>query len=838
MSAVAAVAFPASSPSDQQGTQLGTLSTSGQQINESSNGVSNSESVRHRIAHDAYEGGTEGSDSENLNVATAAQDENTPGDPPWDGASRISISTARTGSTLLQLSKTVTNTIEKSRRLHRVIALLSTVAILITIIGFFPSFMQYYYTKIAWDQGVQLSNQTSAGQEFDRKTAFYNTCQLNRVSNYVAFLTSTKLCRNVALFLCEYQILTVRKMINNTVEDSACEEALQHPAPTLPFPYMANPVMNKFKRQILEAICTCDCSRNPQTLDPSHDDLNVHVTIPPTDTGALDVVLLFFMVLTAAVIFLLRKRLSIARGVSALFNKNAEDPSPWIFRPGRQTNPPDKIRGAGQGSGISHNAAARRRGINLKDQKKQTLWQAAASGNMNVVQEQLGSGLFPDINKVNSRYGTPLCAACEGGDIRIATILMIRGADVNVSGGRFTVPIQAAAYSGNTTLVQFLLAKGSRVDICGGWSETALQAACERGDVEMVQALLDAGAAVNAGGGSLGFPLQAASARGRVDIASLLIRRGADVNAEGGEYGCALNAAVACGSTELVDLLLKNDALVDLPPGDYGNCVQIALRQGFPALAKSLIEKGANGDVADEQRRTPLIEAAILGDIELVTRLLDGGVDLNIQDEDKWSALHYVALEGKEEIAKLLIEKKANVMLRDKWGAPALHRAAGNGHLAIVELLLNYGADINAKDVLGATALHQAAAIQEPVLRLLLARGADPSIATSMGETALHSAVNANNLSIVRALLDAGSDTSTQDNDQATALFRSVNKGFYQIARELLERGAAANARSSNVLQEAIAKGEISLVALMIDKGASVNAQGYVSWSRIYYLQY
>lgn len=423
------------------------------------------------------------------------------------------------------------------------------------------------------------------------------------------------------------------QMINNTVDSPDCEEALKLPPPTPPFPYIASPMMNKIKRQILEAICECDCKREVPGSQFGSDEPTISVAVRPNDTGALDKILFVFILVTIVAVLILRKRLRIIRKWRDVFEQNVPKVSPWIFRTPRHVNATEKSTDAyaqSSGVGLSPNIA-RRRGIAPREQRRQTIWEAAASGNMNVVQSHLSGGLFTELDKVHPRYGTPLCAACEGGDSRIVTVLLIKGANVNVQGGRFFVPIQAAAYSGTTTIVQFLLAKGADVKVRGGWSGTALQAACERGDAEMVHSILDAGAPVNIGGGSLGFPLQAAASRGALDIASLLIAKGADANEEGGEYGCALNAAVACGAMELIDLLLKHGARVDLPPGDYGNCVQIALRHGYPALARSFVEKGANGDVSDEQRRTPLIEATILGDELLVAKLLEGGVDIDAQ---------------------------------------------------------------------------------------------------------------------------------------------------------------------------------------------------------------
>lgn len=183
MSAVAAAGFPASPSSEGQGIQLGALSTTGQQINESINGFSDGESVRRRVALDAHEGGSHDNDAENLNVVTEVRDEITPDGLPCDDPSRLSISTSRTSSsTLVQLTRQVTNTVEKSKRVHRIVALLSIIAILFTIIEFWPSFGQYWYSKATWDQGVQSANQTTSWQEFNMRNAFYQSCQNNRVS--------------------------------------------------------------------------------------------------------------------------------------------------------------------------------------------------------------------------------------------------------------------------------------------------------------------------------------------------------------------------------------------------------------------------------------------------------------------------------------------------------------------------------------------------------------------------------------------------------------------------------------------------------------------------------
>ena len=476
-----------------------------------------------------------------------------------------------------------------------------------------------------------------------------------------------------------------------------------------------------------------------------------------------------------------------------------------------------------------------------------SIWEAAFNNNMNIVQDQIISGMI-DINKTHKRYGTPLTAACEGGNFKVARILLDQGADINLVGGRYHVPLQAAAYSGNTNLVKLLLQKKASIAITGGWKGTAIQAASEMSNAATVKLLLQAGADPNLGGGSLLSPLQGAASQGKLEILKILLANGAMVNEEGGEYGSALSAATASGSVEAVSLLLQHGANLSAPPSIYGNCVQIAMRQGFPDLARLLVEAGADGNVVDDLNRTPLIEAVRNGDEVLTRALLKSGVDIDKQDADGYTALHYVAPTGQEAIARMLVtEYGAKVNQFDKFRAPPLHRAAPSGHIGMCKLLIDHGANVNTQDALGATALHQACGIQPAVVAFLLNHGADPNIPTSMGETPLHCAVAGNNVEAINSLLASGCNVNAQDNDQGTPLYRAIGRGYYHIAYLLLRHGVDASIRSSSALQEAITNvrtldplpGEESsatisrekilradLVKALLVAGADYNAQG------------
>ena len=60
-------------------------------------------------------------------------------------------------------------------------------------------------------------------------------------------------------------------------------------------------------------------------------------------------------------------------------------------------------------------------------------------------------------HEISPRLGTPLQAACQGGQLEPAKILLKWGADPGIHGGRFKTCLVAAAYSGNSDVVRLLV---------------------------------------------------------------------------------------------------------------------------------------------------------------------------------------------------------------------------------------------------------------------------------------------------------------------------------------------------------------------------------------------
>jgi ankyrin repeat protein len=87
-----------------------------------------------------------------------------------------------------------------------------------------------------------------------------------------------------------------------------------------------------------------------------------------------------------------------------------------------------------------------------------TLWQSAALGLIDRVQESFATAAPPPARDVTNAFWH----ACRGGQREMAEYLLGRGADLNWIGYDHRTPLQVARESGVTELVDWLLAQGAR----------------------------------------------------------------------------------------------------------------------------------------------------------------------------------------------------------------------------------------------------------------------------------------------------------------------------------------------------------------------------------------
>ena len=203
------------------------------------------------------------------------------------------------------------------------------------------------------------------------------------------------------------------------------------------------------------------------------------------------------------------------------------------------------------------------------------------------------------------------------------------------------------------------------------------------------------------------------------------------------------------------------------------------------------------------------------------------------------------------ECARALLVYGANHSIANvEYQETALHLAAKTGATDILQLLIDYGADVNAKIskeyIPGGTPLLYAALYDTydfDSVKILLENGADAKQVNSYGETALHVSVRNQNIRVVQLLVDRyDADVDATDTEGCTPLSIFARDNAAQAQLEvpefLIDRGAdmEATCRKSErtPLHYAVATLNVPLVALLLNKGANIEAVDYRGVTPLY----
>ena len=106
-------------------------------------------------------------------------------------------------------------------------------------------------------------------------------------------------------------------------------------------------------------------------------------------------------------------------------------------------------------------------------------------------------GFGSDITKINATGNkndwTPLQCAAANGKVKVASLLIARGADVNFRGRLSSTPLHEAAWNGRDKVVKLLIQKGAYVNARDKFGHTPLKSAAENNKWGVVGILERAG---------------------------------------------------------------------------------------------------------------------------------------------------------------------------------------------------------------------------------------------------------------------------------------------------------------------------------------------------------
>jgi ankyrin repeat protein len=260
--------------------------------------------------------------------------------------------------------------------------------------------------------------------------------------------------------------------------------------------------------------------------------------------------------------------------------------------------------------------------------------------------------------------------------------------------------------------------------------------------------------------------------------------------------------------------------------------LHLAARLGFVEVARWLLLHDAEVNARAYNRFTPLLYTK---HPEIVKLLLEHKADVNAKNASGRTALEEAASdyayleraptrppskENARAITKMLLAagaeydirsacylddfERVRALVADKTQArdkAALLCAATSGRAKIVKLLLDNGADPEDADYGGLTISYFA--LDHPdILKLLFDAGANPRVRVEyhgngqgpQGSTLLHEAVEKGNLETVKLLVSKGLDVKLRDSSGATPLNLACRRGHVQIVEWLLGKHPDAKA--------------------------------------------
>jgi ankyrin repeat protein len=453
---------------------------------------------------------------------------------------------------------------------------------------------------------------------------------------------------------------------------------------------------------------------------------------------------------------------------------------------------------------------------------------AAASGDVRLVeaarnQDQPGVRTLlnqhVDVNARSDDGSTALLWAAHWNDVSTADLLIRAGADANSANDFRITPLSLACTNGSATLVELLLKAGARPDTPIATGETPIMTCASSGTTDAVRMLIVRGADVNAKEPSENqTALMWAAAEHHPAMVQALIEAGADLGAHTRKGFTALHFAAREGDLATTRLLLDAGVNVNIrsqaDPPETGSGRGEASSAGGVAGSGGARRRATRGQAYEatlSAGSTPLLVATVRGHVPLALFLLEHGADPNIGDAG-FTSLHWAA--GTWESGPSNPVYGFTDPMSGIPGRPA--------KLQLVKALLAHGANPNGRmrqrppgfaggyeDAAGATPFLLASASADlEMMRLLLAAGANPVQVTDTRTTPVMAASGLNRgigespiteeqaLATVKFLLDLGADARGATTNGENALFGAAYRGWNTLLGLLIDKGADVNAVS------------------------------------------
>lgn len=351
--------------------------------------------------------------------------------------------------------------------------------------------------------------------------------------------------------------------------------------------------------------------------------------------------------------------------------------------------------------------------LEVRDGKGQTVLFHAVKGKQHHIVEWLTNEGQANVQAVDKDGLTALHVAAQGCDVKIAEILMNRGANVNALSSRNVTPLHCIPHSEGVQLLRLLHGKGANINSVDKDNSRITHKTAIKGDSAslLFKVSADLGADMEAQDYQGNTPAHLAAESGSKAILGILTQKKVEFDRVQNSSGYTpFMMACKAGRTEAMRYLLEKGATYNVVDKDGRSLTELSIVWGNPEVMTILQEHGANyNDVRSVDGNVhPVWKAVFEGQGASVARILDGG--LSIEYEHRGVRLLQLAIEANNaDVVRMLIERGAAVNVADTRGWTALHSAAYSGNSELLLLVLQRTDNKEATDQQGWTPLDLAA---------------------------------------------------------------------------------------------------------------------------------
>ena len=295
-------------------------------------------------------------------------------------------------------------------------------------------------------------------------------------------------------------------------------------------------------------------------------------------------------------------------------------------------------------------------GVNL-------LTRAVMTADYNIVKILLDNGANPNLINKTKTGSTPLMMASGYKSLKIAKLLLKKGADVNIPDNNGDPAIHWSAYYGNLTFTKLMLENGAKTDSKSIHSDGVMQVALKEYKDSIVDLLIENGISIYDVKKD-NIALINAVKQNDINLFEKLINKD-NVNARDEAGNTLLILASNKGSLAIVQLLVENKADINAINPVGQTALNKAIFSNNNEVAKYLIEKGADINLTDKRFVLCPLVAAIRGNnLEMGKLLLEKGADLNVVDGvNNFSPIMWATSYQNKEFVKLLLKYKPDLSI-------------------------------------------------------------------------------------------------------------------------------------------------------------------------------